>query len=229
MRSGASRHFMFPRLFRVALNHEALTSDYYREVNDSPQWSISFRRTLRDFEIASHQALIGILSDNRLWIEDEDKWIWSLEPYKSFSVKSILWSTYAANSFSPPICNLVWNNKIPPIIQFFVWMTLKKRIIVRHNLRRRRFPPEEALRQFVHCVRSKRSLWTICYASVASRGLCGFCSWDCLDGRGFLVVEWRIYWWLGWGAPLEVDIEWLGKWFRPPSFRQFGKSAMGEF
>lgn len=45
---------VFPRLFRMALDCEALVSDYYREVNSVPQWSISFRRNLRDFEVASY-------------------------------------------------------------------------------------------------------------------------------------------------------------------------------
>lgn len=45
---------------------EALISDYYSEVNDTPHWLISFRRALQDFEESIHQALIGILSDTRL-------------------------------------------------------------------------------------------------------------------------------------------------------------------
>lgn len=111
---------VFPRLFRVAINKEAMVSEYYREANGSHQWIIPFRRTLQDFEVASHQALLGILRDVRLWIEEKDKWIWSFEPVGSFSVKSIFWSAYAVSSDSSPNCNLAWNNKIPLRIQFFL-------------------------------------------------------------------------------------------------------------
>lgn len=116
---------VFPKLFRVALNHEASISHYYRKVNEIPQWSISFRRTLHDFEEDTHQALIGILGDTKLWREEE-KWIWSMEPLESFSVKSILRSAYVANPSSPPVCNLAWNNKTLPRIQIFMWMALKR-------------------------------------------------------------------------------------------------------
>lgn len=39
----------FPKLFRATMNHDALIREYYNENNDIPQWSISFRRTSRDF------------------------------------------------------------------------------------------------------------------------------------------------------------------------------------
>lgn len=133
----------FHRLFRVVMNHDALISEYYNENNNIPQWSISFKRTLRDFEEELHWTLIRLLGDTILWLEDEDKWIWSIDSLGSLSVKSILKTTYDARPSPPQICNMAWYNKILPRIQIFVWAAQKKKISVRHNLKRGGVLPKE--------------------------------------------------------------------------------------
>lgn len=81
---------VFPRLYREALNRKALVNENYNETNGVPQWSITFRRTLRDFEEDLHQTLVRLLGDTQMWPEEEDKWIWSKDPLRTFVVKYIL-------------------------------------------------------------------------------------------------------------------------------------------
>lgn len=131
-----------------------------------------------------------------MWIEDEDKWVWSMESSGSFSVKSVLRSANVANPSAPPICNFAWNNKVPPRIQFFVWTTLKKRILVRHNLSRRGFLFEEVTTIYPLCEDEEETVdhllckcqftWVVWYPFLRLFG----CSRVIGSGAEDLIVAW---------------------------------------
>lgn len=83
------------------------------------------------------RTLERLLENNQLCRDEEDKWIWSNDASGIFSVKSILRTSYFAKLNQLPPCLSVWNNKVPPRIQVFMWAVLKGKISVRCNLRRR--------------------------------------------------------------------------------------------
>lgn len=67
-------------------------------------------------------------------MEEEDRWIWSIDSSGIFSVKAILRAVYANQNQVFP-CTLAWNNKIPPRVQVFTWATAKGKISVKCNLK----------------------------------------------------------------------------------------------
>lgn len=84
---------VFPKLFRAVLDRDASVKDYYSEVNGKPHWSITFRRTLMDFEEDQLRSLESLLRESVLSME-EDRWVWAIDP-GVFSVRSILRSVYS--------------------------------------------------------------------------------------------------------------------------------------
>lgn len=119
-----------------------------------------------------------------------------MEPSGSFSVKSILHSTYASHPYSSPICSLAWNNLVPHRIQLFIWTALKKRILVKHNLMRRRVIPAEASvvcplceveeETVDHLLCKCRFTWVVWYSFLRLVG----CSWVLSSDVEELVESW---------------------------------------
>jgi hypothetical protein len=135
------------------------------------------------------QELVAI-AETIVYNSDEDQLIWTYETNGVYSSKSM----YALVNFrgvTPVYLPAVWDLKIPPRIQIFLWLLSQNKIMTRDNLRRRGIPKpmecsfcrefESVQHLFFDCIVA-RQVWglvkEICkftvekYIDVAGRWLC---------------------------------------------------------
>lgn len=110
---------VFPRLYRVARDKDAVVSERYRLEGGRAQWHFDFRRNLRDFE---NEYLVGmqpLLWDFPLSIEEEDELIWTWESSGVFSVRSMVGRiNNSSNEFLLP--GVTWKNLAPLRVHAFL-------------------------------------------------------------------------------------------------------------
>ena len=80
--------------------------------------------------------LLGIVEEVNL-VEEEDQIIWSFSSNGQFSVQS-LYAVINHRGVKPVYVQSVWNLKIPPRIQIFLWLLSKNKILTRTNLAKRK-------------------------------------------------------------------------------------------
>jgi hypothetical protein len=90
---------------------------------DGTNLRCDFRRTFSDDMMAQWQELLAI-TETIVLNTDEDQFIWAYETNGVYSSKSM----YALVNFSgvtPIFLPAVWDLKIPPRIQVFLWLLYK--------------------------------------------------------------------------------------------------------
>jgi hypothetical protein len=133
---------------------------------------------------------IGEIAQTITFSEEEDQLIWKYEPKGVYSYKSF----YAIINFrgiQPVFLSAVWDFKIPPRVQIFLWLLSQNKIMTRDNLRHRGIQKtlvcelcselESIKHLFFDCLVS-RLLWSVVqeifgveivdYLSLASKWLC---------------------------------------------------------
>lgn len=70
---------------------------------------------LRILRLVNFNLWNGLLGKSFLSTKEEDSWIWSIDPSKDFSVRSIMRSVYSLGQNPPLPCILAWNNKISQV------------------------------------------------------------------------------------------------------------------
>lgn len=64
--------FLFPRLFRVAINRRAWVNKCFKEPKGFVAWVVPFRRSLRQFERVEFEALLCLFSNILICRDLED-------------------------------------------------------------------------------------------------------------------------------------------------------------
>lgn len=117
-------------------NQQTLTIS---EIWDGSQLLCSFRRTFSDAMMVQWLEILEIAKTIRLEDSLQDSLIWQYESNGSYSSKSL----YAIINFrgvQPIYLPAVWDLKIPPRIQNFLWLFSQNKIMTRDNLRKRGLP-----------------------------------------------------------------------------------------
>jgi hypothetical protein len=76
------------------------------------------------------------IPQNLLLDDEDDALIWMWEPNRVYSVKSI----YAVVNFRGMVhvnIYFVWSLKVPPNVQFFLWLMMHNRTLTRDNVVKR--------------------------------------------------------------------------------------------
>jgi hypothetical protein len=132
---------MFPRLFSLSEQKEALISEVVGEGFDSS--TLLWRRRLFGWE----EELVGQLQEMLQEVSlslDNDKWIWSLEDDGFFSVKSaylhlasLMSNLTAMSDLKALVFRDLWSSPAPSKIIAFSWQLLYDRLPSKRNLLRR--------------------------------------------------------------------------------------------
>jgi hypothetical protein len=80
--------------------------------------------------------LLGVVEEVNL-VEEEDQIIWSFSSNGHFSVQ-FLYAVINHWGVKLVYVQSVWNLKIPPRIQIFLWLLSKNKILTRTNLAKRK-------------------------------------------------------------------------------------------
>ncbi|XP_010678560.1 uncharacterized protein LOC104894092 [Beta vulgaris subsp. vulgaris] len=126
---------MFPRLFSLAINQDALVSSYGLWEGFNWIWSFAWKRGLRPHDLAEKSRLDEILHQVFLDQDSNDSLIWAFHKLGQFSTKSF---TQELSKLNPPVVSDVikgvWMGLVPHRIEVFVWLALLGKINTRHKL-----------------------------------------------------------------------------------------------
>ena len=140
------------------------------DIWDGAQLRCDFRRTFTDEMMGQWQDLRSIMTSVVL-NDEEDQLIWKYKSNGIYSSKSM----YAIINFRgvrPLYLPAVWDLKVPPRIQVFLWLFSQNKIMTRDNLRKRGIQKplecemcweiEYVYHLFFECVVA-RELWKLVY------------------------------------------------------------------
>lgn len=82
----------FPLLFSIAVDKDALVSDYLDRVSGNIHWNVIFWRYFNDWEMENVVAFYQVLYDSKISIGENDSLGWCLGSKGLFSVKSFYYS-----------------------------------------------------------------------------------------------------------------------------------------
>ena len=121
---------LFPRLFQLSLNKNALIKDVLNWESSSVfSWNLSFVRGFNDREVDRVAALMEQINNAVLRRDEGDKRIWLGDNSGFFSCKSffdILSHDSGGSSF--PQFNFIWKNGIPTKIKIFGWLAVHRKV-----------------------------------------------------------------------------------------------------
>ena len=161
---------IYPSLFNLALNKEAMIADIWDSGKGVGCWSPTFLRPLNDWEIKEVERFLQTLCDQNFCHSGEDKLLLKDVKEKWFSVKIM----YKGLDPSPAIdfpYRLVWNPIVPPKIGFFSWEATWDKVLTLDHLKHRgmtfsnsRFlceEDEETIDQLLIHYKSAKTLWNL--------------------------------------------------------------------
>jgi hypothetical protein len=129
-------HELYPDLFRLARNKEALVAHYMQICNDSTHWCLDFIRPIQDWEMESLSSFLDLLYTNKVRINGDDTMCWKPAPQKGFKVNSYYRVLFSRDNISFP-WKSIWKPKVPSRVAFFVWVAALGKILTSDNLRNR--------------------------------------------------------------------------------------------
>jgi hypothetical protein len=105
------------------------------DVWDGFELKLTFRRTVSENLMNLWWELVSLM-DDLSFSEEEDHILWAYTSSGKYEVQSL----YAVISFrgvAPVYVSSVWNLSVPPMVQFFLWLVSKNRVLTRDNLAKR--------------------------------------------------------------------------------------------
>ena len=126
----------FPDLFRCASNQLAKVGDYMVSNNNRISWGPTFRRTLRESDVANLFCLLQMLEHIFIPQEGRDCRVWIPSQDGVFSV-SLFFSAISTNFYSKNHYEFLWKSKFPPRVIAFGWLVLRDSILTLDNLHKR--------------------------------------------------------------------------------------------
>jgi len=113
----------FPRLFLLSNDKDGVVSVFFERRAEDGGWNLGFRRTLMAWEEEEAYRLSCLLSSAPILCStNPDELLWCADPSKLFSVSSIYKWTESSLGSAIPVAASLWNNFVPPKVQFFGWL-----------------------------------------------------------------------------------------------------------
>jgi len=134
---GVSFRVRFSRLFNLSVFKEESVFEMsqlgWGEGGEAWRW----RRRLFVWEEEMVGELILLLGNVSLQVTREDKWLWSLEDSKAFSVRSLYnFLTLQPPAELPDDASSIWHKDVPLKVVLFAWRLFRDRLPTKDNLLR---------------------------------------------------------------------------------------------
>uniref|UniRef100_A0A5B7ACY1 Reverse transcriptase zinc-binding domain-containing protein n=1 Tax=Davidia involucrata TaxID=16924 RepID=A0A5B7ACY1_DAVIN len=122
----------------MALDREAVVSDYASGVGEGTVWCPTFRRRFLDWEVEEFARLLSSIEGARLAQGQADRFVWTAHASKVFSVKSFYEAWVGREPVEFP-WRLIWMSGVPKKVSFFAWTVCRGAISTLDNLQKRGF------------------------------------------------------------------------------------------
>lgn len=109
---------------------------------DGETLMLSFRRSVSEGLMGLWYDLVGIMEEVLL-NNESNQILWSFSSNGQFSVQS-LYVVINHCGVRPVFVHAVWNLKIPPRVQIFLWLLSKNKLLTRDTLVKRREVPDKS-------------------------------------------------------------------------------------
>jgi hypothetical protein len=127
---------LFPDLYRITRDKEALVDKHLRIRNDMVHWELDFIRSIHDWELESISNFLDLLYSAAPKGHGQDQICWKPAVSKIFQVRSFYLVLSSREGVLFP-WKCIWKPKVPPRVAFFIWTVALGRILTADNLRRR--------------------------------------------------------------------------------------------
>uniref|UniRef100_A0A2N9G1C3 Reverse transcriptase domain-containing protein n=1 Tax=Fagus sylvatica TaxID=28930 RepID=A0A2N9G1C3_FAGSY len=127
---------VFPDLYRIARDKDALISAHLQVHNDQIHWSLDFVRAAQDWEFESIASFLDLLYSTKVRGIGEDVMLWLHSLQNGFTVHSFCHVLVRIGGCSFP-WKSIWQSKVPPRVSFFIWVAALGKILTAENLRKR--------------------------------------------------------------------------------------------
>jgi hypothetical protein len=128
---------LFPTLYHIAQDKQALVSDYLTWHNEEMVWSVILIRALQDWELADFTTCIETLYNIKIKRNVADQLRWDHIGSGLFEVQSFYHIICSGGNRTFP-WKSVWRIKVPPKVAFFIWLVAHGKNLTIDNLRRRK-------------------------------------------------------------------------------------------
>jgi hypothetical protein len=171
----------FPRLFSLSLQKGICVGELMNL--GEHRWEFIWRRNLFQWEIERLNLLLGLLANVNL-SNDQDVWIWTLNPEDGFSVKSTYDSIMEVgdstnlSDWELKIFSGIWGSPAPAKVVAFSWQLLYDRLPTKDNLMARGVLQQNLVGSCVWCghyLESSKYLFLHCNKTI--RVWYAVCKW----------------------------------------------------
>ncbi|RVW21407.1 hypothetical protein CK203_106934 [Vitis vinifera] len=126
----------FPSLFTISSSKEAWVADVWNLDGDGDGWTPLFSRAFNDWELELVEHFLQKIQAFKVHRDAEDRVIWIISRYGTFSVKSLY------SILEPEVSPLfpsgsIWRSSVPPKIAFFAWEASWGKVLTLNQLQRR--------------------------------------------------------------------------------------------
>ncbi|GMI73525.1 hypothetical protein HRI_001021800 [Hibiscus trionum] len=130
----------FPRIYALSNNKEGTVSEFGQKIGSVWIWNITLRRGLFDWECHQWEALMACLNSFSDKGFNSDRFTWQGSSEGIYTAKGGYNCLTQQTNSSPFWKKLIWNNKVPSRVSFFVWQASHHKIPVRALLIKRGIP-----------------------------------------------------------------------------------------
>ena len=127
---------VFPELYRIARDKDALVSAHFQVRNEQIHWSLDFVRATQDWELESIASFLDLLYSTKLKGIGADVMLWLHSPQKGFMVCSFFRVLFRIGGCFFP-WKSIWQPKVPSRVSFFVWVVALGKFLTAENLQKR--------------------------------------------------------------------------------------------
>ena len=127
---------VFPELFRIARDKDALVSAHLQVRDEKIHWSLDFVRVTQEWELKSIASFLDLLHSTKVKGIGPDVMLWLHSPQKGFTIHSFYRVLSRIAGYSFP-WKSIWQPNVPLRVSFFVWVATLGNILTAENLRKR--------------------------------------------------------------------------------------------
>ena len=126
----------FPSLFTISSYKEAWVADVWNLDGDGDGWTPLFSRAFNDWELELVEHFLEKIQAFKVHRDAEDRVIWTISRYGTFSVKPLY------SILGPEVSPLfpsgsIWKSSVPPKVAFFAWEASWGKVLNLDQLQRR--------------------------------------------------------------------------------------------
>ena len=155
----------FPRLYTISAQQQHLIQQVGAFNEGGWEWNFQWRRPLFDSEIDMAVAFLQEVEGFRLRSDEQDRWLWAVEPCGSYSAKSAYKAIREDILGAGQVGQFkeLWKLRVPAKVTMFVWRLIQDKLPTRDNLKKKwvelqeylcpfcRLVDESASHLFFHC------------------------------------------------------------------------------